>query len=335
MNMFSDYLTGRTLTVVVNGHTSSTHPVEASVPQGSVLGPILWNIYINDLLQGLPSSFAYADDCTLTCTYEREDRQTAVEETNKYLQYITSWGKRWQVKFAPEKTQAMCISRSPGDARALQDQIKFDNDTLTMGTDMDILGVVFDCKLNFELHIKKIAHTASQKITSLRRMRHLLDAEGMQTLYKAQIRSILEYSSLAWMSSPRTHLTILDKVQRRAEKLISSANHEESTICLDTLEHRRRVASVTVMHKAQVQHVPHLDRLRLPWRQSQRSTRTALSSDCLVEIPRSQTSTHLRTFTARVARLWNLVVVEVDVSGLTTQQMKERTNTWCHQHPYI
>ena len=204
-----------------------------------------------------------------------------------------------------------------------------------MNENINILGVEFDCKLTFEAHIKDTALKASRKITTLRKMRHLLDAEGLQTLYKSQIRSVMEYSPLAWMSSPPTHLNLLDKVQRRAEKLITSAYHGERNTSLDTLDHRRRVASLTVLHKAQVQHEPHLEGLRIPWRHPQRSTRSALSSNCQVDIPQSRTSTHQRTFTARVARLWNMMVADGDVMGLTTQQMKEAANTWCHHHPYV
>ena len=68
LHLLQDYLHGRTLRVVVNGHASTELPVKASVPQGSVLGPLLWNVYFNDILQLIPETTAYADDCTLTFT---------------------------------------------------------------------------------------------------------------------------------------------------------------------------------------------------------------------------------------------------------------------------
>lgn len=340
LELFSNYLTGRSLTVVVNGQASSSYNTGASVPQGSVLGPILWNIFINDLLQGLPSSYAYADDCTLSHTYRRDDIKDVVDIINQQLNYIESWGQRWQVKFAAEKTQAMVISRSPRDLNELNGKLKFNNNNLEITSSLNILGVTFDSRLSLECHVKEIAHKASLKISALRRMKSFLDAKGLLTLYKAQVRSSLEYASLAWMSCSRTHLLLLDKVQRRAERLIADVSQqqemqEEPPTNLDTLEHRRKVASLTVLHKAQLQKVRHLEGLRLPWRQSQRSTRTVLSSDCLVEVPRSHTSLHQRTFSTVAANLWNSMTTTIPVRGFNTQQMKMAANQWCRQQQHL
>ena len=101
--LLGDYLQGRTLQVVINGQASIALPVEASVPQGSVLGPVLWNLYVDDLLQQLPAISAYADDCTLYRSYHRQDSQRVVAEINQQLSLIQEWGVRWQVNFAPEK----------------------------------------------------------------------------------------------------------------------------------------------------------------------------------------------------------------------------------------
>ena len=149
----------------------------------------------------------------------------------------------------------------------------------------------------------------------LRWMKHLLHADGLLTLYKAQLRPIMDYAPLTWMSSARCHLNLLDKVQRWAERLISVAHQlqphqqpwqqqqqqqEQQTgvteLLRDSLEHRRRVAAMTVLHKAQIQHVPHLADLRTTWRRSERSTRTVLGNDSLLEVPRSRSNAHQRAF---------------------------------------
>ncbi|ROT84243.1 hypothetical protein C7M84_022575 [Penaeus vannamei] len=86
-----DHLQGRTLSVVKD-HQSKQCPIKASVPQGSVPGPILWNVFINDLLQLVPGVTAYADDCTLSVSYEKEESQAAIAQVNTALELIETWG---------------------------------------------------------------------------------------------------------------------------------------------------------------------------------------------------------------------------------------------------
>ena len=83
LELLEDYLRGKTLQVVINGQSSRPSPIQASVPQGSVLGPNLWNICIDDLPRQLSIEAAYADDCTLSHSYCRLDSQRAVSELNR------------------------------------------------------------------------------------------------------------------------------------------------------------------------------------------------------------------------------------------------------------
>ena len=83
--LFENYLTGRTLRVVVSGSESNEYPIEASVPQGSVVGPLLWNVYFNDILQLIPEAYAYADDCTLTFTCNDISRQDTIAKISGKL----------------------------------------------------------------------------------------------------------------------------------------------------------------------------------------------------------------------------------------------------------
>ncbi|XP_045121812.1 uncharacterized protein LOC123510597 [Portunus trituberculatus] len=228
--------------------------------------------------------------------------------------------------------------------------------SISLQDSVNILGVEVDSRLLFDRHLVDVAQKASQKVTLLRRLRHLLDADGLLTLYKAQVRPIMEYAPLTWMSSARSHLTLLDKVQRRAERLISNARQqhlprqpwrqrqqqqqqqqqrqEDRQVLRDTLDHRRKVAALTVLHKAQIQNVPHLADLRATWRRSERNTRTVLSNDLLLEAPRSRSSTHKRAFSSATAMWWNAFTAVVDVQRLSTQQMKETTHRWLHTQPH-
>ena len=367
LGLLSSYLTDRSLRVVVNGHTSTSFPVEASVPQGSVIGPLLWNAYFDDLLHSTTAAAAYADDCTLSWTFKRDEAREVIESVNRQLADILAWGERWQVKFAPEKTQAMVISRSRQDADLLRGKLRLGRDTITLQDSVDILGVEVDSGLRFDRHLKKVALAASRRVTLMRRMKHLLDADGLTTLYKAQVRPVMEYAPLTWMASARCHLNLLEKIQRRAERLIRDAplppprqqqevqqqqqhqqqqqrqqqhhdNHPVQQMAaavsqLDSLDHRRRVAALTTLHKANIQHVPALTGLVVPRRRSERSTRTVLCNDSLLEVPRSHTSTHQRAFTTATVEQWNSFTADVDVRQLSTQQVKVAAHRWLLLHP--
>ena len=74
--------------MIMNGHASESLPVEASVLQGSVLGPVLWNVYVDDPLQQLSAVSAYTDGCTLSFTYPQQDSGRAADEVNRQLRVI-------------------------------------------------------------------------------------------------------------------------------------------------------------------------------------------------------------------------------------------------------
>ncbi len=163
----------------------------------------------------------------------------------------------------------------------------------------------------------------------------MLDRRGRLLLYKAQIRPYLEYAALSWMSYVATHISKFDGIQRRALRLVEAAGapaHPEAPV--DTLEHRRDVAALVVFHKAQVQGVPHLAGLRLPTRVTSRDTRTVLSSGDSVEVPRSRSSQHQRTFWGRVSRLWNVFASSIPhIRGTDTQDLKLAAHHWRGSFP--
>ncbi|XP_050702326.1 putative GATA zinc finger domain-containing protein 25 [Eriocheir sinensis] len=92
---------------------------------------------------------------------------------------------------------------------------------------INILGAEVDSKLSFDRHLENVARKVSLRVTLLRRVRHLLDTDGLLRLYKAQVRPIMEYSPLTGMGSAQCHLSLLYRVQRRAERLIYGASDQE------------------------------------------------------------------------------------------------------------
>lgn len=187
------YLQERHITVVHGGRQSSPYKIEAGVPQGSVLEPFVWNIFINDLLNLVHSARAFADDVTVSLPFTPREEAAVTSRLNAILRRIEDWGCRWQVSFAPHKTQLLLGSRTKHDLRPT-----FNKTTLAPQQEIKILGVTYDSKLTFRTQIEQLARTAAGKLASLRRISWLLDERDREMLYKAQIRSSLEYSCLAW-----------------------------------------------------------------------------------------------------------------------------------------
>ena len=100
-NLLENYLSGRFQRVVLNGQTSSLRPVLASVPQGSILGPLLFLVYINDLPDGLKSNTKlFADDTSLFIIVKYKNE--SVNSLNDDLQLISSWAYKWKMLFNPD-----------------------------------------------------------------------------------------------------------------------------------------------------------------------------------------------------------------------------------------
>ena len=110
--------------------------------------------------------------------------------------------------FEPTKCKAMTISRKRQPSRT---DLFFGTTQISEVSEMEILGVTVDKKLTWNKHISNISSRAGQRLGALRRIASKLDASGRATSYKAQIRSVMEYASLCWMSASATTLQLLDR----------------------------------------------------------------------------------------------------------------------------
>ena len=331
LELLRDYLHEREMQVVHNGQQSSPQRIQAGVPQGSVLGPLLWNIYINDLLDLVPSARAYADDVTVSVSYAPGEEHAVTSRLNTTLRRLEDWGHRWQVSFAPQKTQLMVVSRTSTDIR-----LCFNGATLVPQADLLILGVTYDTKLTFQAHIEQLTRAAAGKLACLRRMSWLLDIRGRELLYKAQIRSPMEYSCLAWGGAASSHLTLLDKIQRRAERLIREgpSQQEIGRRCLHSLQHRRDVAGLATLYKIQEQRAPHLQELRQPLRHTEVLTRAVEAAPGALATTRSHSTHHQRQFKQSYVRWWNRFLAsdkcpdDLSVAVCGGQKFKGSVNAW-------
>jgi hypothetical protein len=154
LSWFEDYLIGRQQRVIINGQRSEWASVNAGVPQGSVLGPLLFLIYINDSTSNIRHCNArlFADD---TCLFiEVEDRRDSANLIDTDLRNIDTWAKDWLVQFAPEKTKSLTISKKQ-DAN-LNPDIYFKNHKIEEVKTHLYLGLLFSSNLSWNAHISNI-----------------------------------------------------------------------------------------------------------------------------------------------------------------------------------
>ena len=240
------YLDGRTLRAVVGGTASPEHSISAGVPQGSVLGPTLFLLYVNDLEDYLPPSVrlaVYADDTTL---YANVASAATVAATCSLFQDATDalslWGRHWYITFEPSKSHALTLGTRRWDFPPLL----FDGVVVPEVEEIELLGVIVDQKLTFAPQISKLCTKARQRLGFLRRASRVLCGRRRANTYKAFVRPRLEYAHLCWMGAADSHLAKLDDVQNAAIRLLGP-----DAPPLDSLDHRRRVGALTYLYKLQ------------------------------------------------------------------------------------
>ena len=245
LTWLTDYLTSRQLQAVVGGSTSLPHPVTAGVPQGSILGPTLFLLYVNDAEDHLPAGVelaTYADDTTM---YHSIATLGDIADGSALLQHgldrLAEWGAQWRITFEPTKSQAMTIAfhRQTWPVPP----VMFAGTQIQEKSCLRLLGVDFDSGLSFRQHVRSIACRASQRLGLLRKAAPVLDPAGRERVYKGFVRPVMEYCPLVWMSCPASHLAALDRVQKKALQIIGPG------CWLTTLAHRRLVAACCFLYK--------------------------------------------------------------------------------------
>ena len=164
LNIFEDFLRNRKQRVVLNGQTSNWENIYAGVPQGSILGPLLFLIYINDLAENLSSNpKLFADDTSLFSVVR--DLNTSAIEINDDLKKIEAWAHQWKMSFNPDplkQAQEVIFSRKRNKPH--HPDIIFNGNPVKKSSYQKHLGMFLDSKLDFDEHIKGVFEKTSKSI---------------------------------------------------------------------------------------------------------------------------------------------------------------------------
>ena len=215
------FLYHRTQRVVIRGSASESFAVTSGVPQGSVLGPVLFLIYINDLPLDVVSPLSlFADDSKIftRIVSEKNKRNSNVngnEILQKDLDTVRNWASKWKMEFNVDKCKIMHLGK-----RNPKHTYKMDDSNLNETTEEKDLGVLIDCELNFEKHIKEIVNKANRMVGMIKIGFSYLDKDMFMNLYPVLVRPLLEYCVQVWSPNKQKHIDLLEGVQRRATKAV-------------------------------------------------------------------------------------------------------------------
>ena len=213
LNWIKDFLSNRRQRVSLGGKLSQWKPVTSGIPQGSVLGPILFTIFINDMPEIVSSMMKlFADDAKIfRAIASADDINILQEDINKLLK----WSVDWQLPLNVSKCKCMHY----GNKNLNHSYTMGDTPLATDSTEKDV-GVTFDTSLEFRMHIKTMISKANSRVGLIKRSFSKLNKKSFKLLYKSLVRPILEYCSCIWFPLYKTDAIEIEKVQRRATKLV-------------------------------------------------------------------------------------------------------------------
>ena len=237
INWIEQWLKDRRQRVVVDGEVSSWKPVLSGVPQGSVLGPILFLIYINDLEEGVTGNILkFADDTKLfRKVKEIGDKKKLQDDIDK----LVKWSEKWQMSFNFGKCK--CLHTGSGNTGV---NYEMGGTILSKTVKEKDLGVTMNANMKVSEQCRIAASKGNQVLGMIRRNITYKEKSLIIPLYKAIVRPHLEYCIQAWNPYLRKDVDMLEKIQRRATKLIPGLRdltyEERLNECgLTTLETRR------------------------------------------------------------------------------------------------
>ena len=223
---FRNYLSNRTQYVQYNNKASSLENVICGVPQGSILGPLLFILYMNDICStsNLLSFILFADDTTAFLS--DKDVNVLYDTMNKELQEVSNWFKCNTLSLNASKTNLILLGtayKTKNDKINLK--VQLDGCILNRVTNAKFLGMTIDENLTWKSHIDNVCKLCSRNIGVLNKVKHFLPKPSLYQLYCAFILPYLSYGILLWGNSHDKYLAKIFKLQKRAIRIISNSSY--------------------------------------------------------------------------------------------------------------
>ena len=339
LSWFSSYLSNRKQRVTLPGVYSDWKHIKAGVPQGSILGPLLFLLYINDIVSDIGSHIRlFADDTSLYIVVENPD--DAAELLNADLRKITTWAEQWLVTFNPPKTESMLISRKI--IKPVHPPIFMSNQEITEVNFHKHLGIFFSNDCTWHKHIDYIKEKAWKRVNVMRRLKFHLDRKALEKIYTSFIRPILEYGNEIWANCTQYEKDELEQIQLEAARIATGATKLISIYNLyreigwETLDARRNKQKLMLFYKMYYSLSPPYLSTLVPPLVGQSSRYNLRNANDLQTID-ARTTQYFNSFLPSTVRDWNSLPPEVKISdtAIAFKSSLNKDNSIVPKHFYI
>ena len=252
LGVLKDFLSNRQQRVVLNGMESSWKPISSGVPQGAVLGPLLFLIDINDLTDNITANIKlFADDSSLFIRVT--DIDSAQLLLSEDLAKITQWANQWKMVFNPDITkQAIEVIFSTRYIQPVHPPLTFNGIPVAREKSTKHLGVILDSKLSFKSHIMKAIEKAKDGLSLMKFLSSMVTREVLDLTYKMHVRPHLEYGDVLFHKCSQELTRLLESIQNQAGLIVagcwpgSNQDKVRKELGWESLQERRRFHRMTL-----------------------------------------------------------------------------------------
>ena len=298
------FLYQRKQQVRVDSKYSEWADVKSGVPQGTVLGPLLFSIYMNDIVDCVNSEIRlFADDCVC---YRIIKQKTDCDILQNDISKLESWANTWEMRFQPAKCSILQLTRNK--TRKIDANYMLKQTLLEKVKTTKYLGVNLSCDLKWNTHVQKTCAKANSVLNLLRRNFHKCSQKSKEQAYNSLVRPILEYASAIWDPYQESLQADIEKVHRRAARFVTNNYKYEPGTVTDimnslkwkTLHRRREENSLVLFYKGLK------GKAAIPVHDLQEHySRGRNQREMTFNVPYARTESYMSSFLPKTIRLWN------------------------------
>ena len=219
LNLIRNYLSNRKQCTLANNVKSKEIPLSCGVPQGSILGPLFFLLYINDCIKAddTHKTMLYADDSVLYVS--GSDFATVERGLNLALKSFATWSSTNKLTVNESKTKVMVFAAAPTLKRLPKPTVKLKDTTLKQVISYKYLGITVDQELNFALHVKELLKNIWFKSLLLYHLQKMMSSKVLLHVYKSYVLPVIDYADVIYMN---THVDLLEALQRAQSKCLKT-----------------------------------------------------------------------------------------------------------------